>query len=114
MWPCVTVTLYLDGQALDFNKARLSQQTHFMRQQRPGLFQRGHFGLSPTAGVDFQLISSVTLWKAARNVTGTHAGCRTVWHPKPSKLEVTQEQQGLKEQKNIDWFSKADKVDTIF
>lgn len=60
MWLCVTVTLYLDGEALGFNKAQLSEQTDFIRQQGPGHFQQGQFGLIPVAGVDFQLISSMS------------------------------------------------------
>lgn len=59
-WLCVTVTLYLDGEALAFNKAQVNKQTDFIRQEGPGRFQLRQFGSIPTAGVDFQLISSVS------------------------------------------------------
>lgn len=99
VWLCVTVTLYLDGEALGFNKAQLSEQTDFVR-RRAGSWtfsagtvwtrSRGRCRLS----ADFLRVCG----QAARNVSGTHAGCRPVWHPKPSEREVTQEQRGLKQQ----------------
>lgn len=98
VWLCVTVTLYLDGEALGFNKAQLSEQTDFIRRQAGSwtfsartvwIYSRGRCRLS----ADFLCVCG----KAARNVTRTHAGRRTVWHLKPSRREVTQEQQGLKQ-----------------